>query len=126
MREWSSSCIYIELLTVSLRKGLGDRYRGRWHFNKDSDQWEGNPALSAEVDDTMIAIKHKSGAEGGDRNHSVPMSKEHMEKMFAWSESMCSKESLRTPAKTMEEQGNRTKHLEFRAFAATAWTIWTR
>jgi hypothetical protein len=66
----------------------GDTYRGKWAYNETRARWEGNPAESAEVQDVMDAVKHKCGAEGGDRKHSLAMSKEHMDKMFRWSESV--------------------------------------
>ncbi|KAJ7231543.1 hypothetical protein C8J57DRAFT_1533619 [Mycena rebaudengoi] len=37
----------------------GDTYRGKWHHNPTTNRWEGNPVDSAEVDDTMEAIKNK-------------------------------------------------------------------
>jgi hypothetical protein len=104
----------------------GDTYRGKWHYNETQKRWEGNPALSAEVQDVITAIKHKCGAEGGDRTHSLAMSKEHMDKMFAWSEAQCSNESCKRPPRDLETRAFMTKHLEFKAFASTAWTIWSR
>ena len=79
----------------------------------------------------LIAVKHKSGAEGGDRNHSLAMSKEYMERMLQWSESKVSTESAHRFMKGSElassnERTLMTKHLEFRAFASTAWTVWSR
>ncbi|KAJ7804873.1 hypothetical protein B0H14DRAFT_3773409 [Mycena olivaceomarginata] len=82
----------------------GDTYRGRWHFNKTSNRWEGSPTESAEVEDTMKAIKNKCGADGGERTHSLAMTKEYMAKVFAWSDG----------------------HLMYKAFSSTGWTIWTR
>ncbi|KAJ7796820.1 hypothetical protein B0H14DRAFT_3157804 [Mycena olivaceomarginata] len=67
----------------------GDTYRGRWHFNKTSNRWEGSPTESAEVEDTMKAIKNKCGADGGERTHSLAMTKEYMAKVFAWSDGVC-------------------------------------
>ena len=101
----------------------GSLYRGKWHFDTISKCWEGNPVNSAEVDDVMTAVKHKSGAEGGDCTHSIAMSKEHMEKIFMWSDSQCDTSMAAT---TMEERLLKTKHLEFKAFSSTAWTIWSR
>jgi hypothetical protein len=104
----------------------GDTYRGKWAYNETQKRWEGNPAESAEVQDVMEAVKHKCGAEGGDRKHSLAMSKDHMEKILRWSETEFPQERVSEPAKTMEEQAQRTKHLQFRAFGSTGWTIWSR
>ncbi|KIM42896.1 hypothetical protein M413DRAFT_70267 [Hebeloma cylindrosporum] len=102
----------------------GDLYRGQWHFNEDKQQWEGNPINSAEVADLTKAMKNKGGAQGGDRTHSVTMSKEHMEKIFAWSEAIWPSGSI--PAADLEQRKLKIKHLEFRGFSSTAWTIWSR
>jgi hypothetical protein len=82
----------------------------------------------------LVAIKHKSGAEGGDRTHSLAMSKEYMDQMFKWSESKVSTETAklmiegkgRASNMTIAERSLVTKHLEFKAFTSTAWTVWSR
>lgn len=81
---------------------------------------------SSEVDDTMESIKHKCGAEGGDRNHSLAMSKEHMTKIFAWSEKICPEASVNQKSTSKEEHMLKAKHAAFRAFSSTAWTVWSR
>ncbi|KAF8175145.1 hypothetical protein BJ912DRAFT_858015 [Pholiota molesta] len=105
------------------KHSAGDLYRGVWTFNAVRNQWEGNPVDSAEVVDVMTAISHKSGADGGDRTHSLAMSKGHIGKIFAWSDTQC---DLSMTPLTMEARILKTKHLEFRAFSSTAWTIWSR
>jgi hypothetical protein len=104
----------------------GDTYRGRWFYHETHGRWERNPAQSAEVQDIMTAIKHKCGAEGGDRTHSLAMSKDHMDKIFAWSDTQCPKGQYASPAMDLETRALMTKHLEFKAFSSTAWTIWSR
>ncbi|KAJ7797476.1 hypothetical protein B0H14DRAFT_2618961 [Mycena olivaceomarginata] len=104
----------------------GDTYRGRWHFNKTSNRWEGSPTESAEVEDTMKAIKNKCGADGGERTHSLAMTKEYMAKVFAWSDGVCPPSTYFSAVKTKEELTLVTKHLMYKAFSSTGWTIWTR
>ncbi|KAJ7192757.1 hypothetical protein GGX14DRAFT_528316 [Mycena pura] len=104
----------------------GSKYRGRWHLNPTTGQYEGNPVESAEVEDTMRSIKNKCGADGGDRVHSLAMSKEYMEKMFAWSDSICAPATYFNPLPSPAESLERTKHLMFKAFVSTGWTVWTR
>ncbi|KAL0957016.1 hypothetical protein HGRIS_003117 [Hohenbuehelia grisea] len=102
----------------------GDKYRGKWHFDERQACWAGNPADSAEVADVMEAVKHKCGAEGGDRTHSLAMSKDFMDRMFGWSfreSPTCSD----LPC-DLATQAIRTKHSEFRAFSSLGWTLWTR
>lgn len=126
---WRNACVLMGIILAADQINLcrdGDTYRGKWAYNDARQQWEGNPAESAEVQDVREAVKHKCGAEGGDRKHSLAMSKDYMERLFAWSEKICPQESYQTEAKTLEEQALRTKHLQFRAFSSTAWTIWSR
>ncbi|KAJ6496756.1 hypothetical protein DFH09DRAFT_1103549 [Mycena vulgaris] len=104
----------------------GDTYRDRWHYNPATSRWEGNPVDSAEVEDTMESIKNKCGKDDGERKHSLAMTKEYMEKTFAWSDAVCPPASYSSPSTTVEERALKTKHLEYKAFASTAWTIWSR
>lgn len=83
--------------------------------------------------DTLKAVKHKSGAEGGDRKHSLAMTKEYMETILKWSESQCPTEEIERLVQegqnrqlSVEERSLITKHLEYRTFASTAWTVWSR
>ncbi|KAJ7855319.1 hypothetical protein B0H14DRAFT_3647063, partial [Mycena olivaceomarginata] len=104
----------------------GDKYRGKWHFNSTSGAWEGNPVDSAKVQDTMVAIKNKCGKDGGDRKHSLAMTEEFMMRMFQWSGEVCPPSKYDTKSTTREEQSLKTKHLAFKCFASTSWTIWSR
>ncbi|KIM35710.1 hypothetical protein M413DRAFT_55263, partial [Hebeloma cylindrosporum] len=102
----------------------GGLYRGKWCFNEAKQLWEGNPIESAEVADLTKALRNKGGAQGGDRTHSVTMSKQHMEKIFAWSERICPSGSA--PASNLEERKLKMKHLGFHGFSSSAWTVWSR
>ncbi|KAJ6579771.1 hypothetical protein B0H10DRAFT_1962836 [Mycena sp. CBHHK59/15] len=104
----------------------GDTYRDRWHYNPATSRWEGNPVDSAEVEDTMESIKNKCGKDDGERKHSLAMTKEFMERTFAWSDTVCPPASYSSPSTTVEERALKMKHLEYKAFASTAWTIWSR
>ena len=72
------------------------------------------------------AVKHKTGAEGGDRTHSLAMTKDFMDDIVAWSESRCPIANFAAEAMSMDVRTNLTMHLEFLAFASTGWTIWSR
>jgi hypothetical protein len=59
------------------------------------------------------------------------MSKEYMERMLMWSEEKVSTRTVEQMMKdpdraSVAERSTVTKHLEFRAFASTAWTVWSR
>ncbi|KAJ7690479.1 hypothetical protein B0H17DRAFT_1134289 [Mycena rosella] len=104
----------------------GDTFRGRWHYNTANSRWEGNPVDSSEVEDTMESIKNKCGKDDGERKHSLAMTEEFMERIFGWSDKVCPPSSYNSPSKTHEQKALKTKHLEFKAFASTAWTVWSR
>ncbi|KAF9224643.1 hypothetical protein BS17DRAFT_880019 [Gyrodon lividus] len=118
----------------------GDTYRGRWHFDQIRQRWEGNPTESAEVNDIVSSLKHKASSEDGDRKHSLPMSKDFMDRMLLWSLKACplldvALDMLQRilagkPASVRElDLAERTlviHHLEQIAFDATTWTLWTR
>ncbi|KIJ07283.1 hypothetical protein PAXINDRAFT_158476 [Paxillus involutus ATCC 200175] len=83
----------------------GDTYHGQWNFNHDRQQWEGNPAESAEVNDIISSLKHKASSEDGDIH----------------SQLAGEPTSVHLAERTLV-----TRHLEQIAFNATAWTLWTR
>ena len=120
----------------------GDRYRGRWRFNHIGQRWEGNPADLAEVDDIMSSLKHKVSSEDGDRKHLLPMSRDSMDKMLAWSmkacprlvEVLCALQHTPDGAHTSDtglqmdlaDHALITHHLEQITFDTTTWVLWTR
>ncbi|KAI6138555.1 hypothetical protein BKA82DRAFT_3989880 [Pisolithus tinctorius] len=100
----------------------GATFRGKWHHNDARHRWEGNPVLSAEVDDVVASIRHKVSSEGAEWKHSGAMKKEYMDKILAWSESLC---PLDAPLQYILKL-TITRHLEHLAFSAIAFTLWTR
>ncbi|KAG0705255.1 hypothetical protein DFH29DRAFT_997044 [Suillus ampliporus] len=119
----------------------GDTHHGRWKFNEACQRWEGNPALSAEIQDIIKSIKHKTSSEGGDRTHSIAMSKGFMDRILAWTCKLCPQETFlglmrsvlaadttRTGGVellTVEARASITK-ITNQAFSTTAWNLWTR
>lgn len=95
---------------------------------------------SAEVMDITSSLKHKMSSEGGDRKHSLLMSKDYMAQVLAWSQKMCPElnEALGwlrcvlsgEPSSLVRVHVKKlafvTRHLEQITFSATAWTLWTR
>jgi hypothetical protein len=101
--------------------------------------WEGNPADSADVRDVLSSIKHKASAEGGDRTHSMAMTKDYMDRTLRWHYAACPLEitleiirgvmSGAQPSDVhldLETRTLLTRHLEQITFEANAWTLWTR
>ncbi|KAI6029265.1 hypothetical protein BKA83DRAFT_4046997 [Pisolithus microcarpus] len=100
----------------------GATFCGSWHHNDARHQWEGNPVLSAEVNDVVASIRHKVSSDGAERTHSGAMKKEYMDRILAWSASQC---PLDIPLhKSMKL--TITWHLQHLACGATAFTLWTR
>jgi len=117
----------------------GDTYRSKWHFNEVKQCWEGNPADSADIYDVLSSVKHKASAEGGDRTHSMAMTKDYMDRAFRWHQAVCPLDiALQMIQKVMngarpsdicldlEMRTKLTHHLKQVTFASTGWTLWTR
>ncbi|KAG1832589.1 hypothetical protein DFJ58DRAFT_671092 [Suillus subalutaceus] len=117
----------------------GDTYRGKWHLNEARQRWEGNPADSADIYDVLSSIKHKASAEGGDRTHSMAMTKDYMDRTLRWHQASCPLEiALHMIQKAMTGarpsdmhldlavRTQLTRHLEQVVFASNGWTLWTR
>ncbi|KIJ06860.1 hypothetical protein PAXINDRAFT_19939 [Paxillus involutus ATCC 200175] len=45
-----------------------DTYHGKWHLDVVKQQWEGNLVESAEVEDILKSLKHKTNSEDGTEN----------------------------------------------------------
>ncbi|KAI6001641.1 hypothetical protein F5J12DRAFT_928371 [Pisolithus orientalis] len=119
----------------------GATFHGNWHHNDVCHQWEGNPVLLAEVDDIIASIRHKVNSEGAEQKHSGAMKKEYMDKILAWSGSLC---PLNAPLQYIHlvmvgckmlpsgESLSRkvrlavTWHLKHLAFGAVVFMLWTR
>ncbi|KAI5994946.1 hypothetical protein F5J12DRAFT_929408 [Pisolithus orientalis] len=119
----------------------GATFHRKWHHNDAHHQWEGNPVLSAEVDNVVASIRHKVSSEGAERKHSGAMRKEYMDKILAWSESFCPLDAplqyirLATIGYKALPSGKSlngkvmltvTRHLEHLAFSAVTFMLWTR
>ncbi|KAI6004429.1 hypothetical protein F5J12DRAFT_783407 [Pisolithus orientalis] len=119
----------------------GATFHGNWHHNDVHHQWEGNPVLSAEVDDIVASIRHKVNSEGAEWKHSGAMKKEYMDKILAWSGLLCPLDAplqyihlmmvgcKMLPSGTSLSRKVRlavTWHLEHLAFGTVAFMLWTR
>ena len=115
----------------------GNTFRGKWHYSEARGRWEGNPVHLAEVDDMMVAIRHKCAADGNERTHSGAMSKEYMDRILTWSEASCllnvplsyirdAMAGLPVPSLGKEAKWLLTQRIEMLAFSALAFMIWTR
>ncbi|KAF8583867.1 hypothetical protein K439DRAFT_1347615, partial [Ramaria rubella] len=106
------------------------KYQGRWLWDEEQQCGRGNPAESTEVNEVIMSVKNRQGAEGT-RSHSCAMTKEYMDSIMGWSNQQCPPETLRVlsncqPSDYHQRLPIATKHYFMRAFAASGWTIWTR
>ena len=103
----------------------GDKYRGRWRYNDVKNEWVGNPARSATVEDMLEACKNKDGE--GERRHSRAMSIEDMQKLHNSYLENC---PVFDPScdVNLEAEGvkKRTIYLLFNALSSSAFIIWMR
>ena len=118
----------------------GDEYHVPWHYNAVLQRWDGNPATSGDVREVIKSIKNKLSADGVNREHSLAMKREDMDKIFTWAQSDCpeirsalhfinamlTKEPTAKMHMTDEVEHQVTKRLEFLAFTSMAWILWTR
>ncbi|KIK36351.1 hypothetical protein CY34DRAFT_26368 [Suillus luteus UH-Slu-Lm8-n1] len=118
----------------------GDTFRGKWHYNDARQRWEGNPVCSAEVQDIIKSVRHKTNSDGGERTHSVAMSKSYMDRILAWADTVCPRlnyislvravisddSGFSEKCLTLESRTLYTKILMNMAFSTTAWNLWTR
>jgi hypothetical protein len=74
----------------------------------------------------MTSIKHKEGAEGSERHHSLAMSKPFMDKLFEWSMRECPVTKVEALPNDLASVKLIGEHLRFRAFATTGWNVWSR
>ncbi|KAG1885796.1 hypothetical protein F4604DRAFT_1573111 [Suillus subluteus] len=102
-------------------EAASNTYRGKWHFNETRKCWEGNPACSAEVQDVIKSVRHKTNSEGSDRTHSIAMSKGFMDRILTWVHKCCPSETYMALLRTLI-----TRIVMYQAFSTTAWNLWTR
>jgi hypothetical protein len=133
--SWSSASSSYSIVDRDTREH--GRYRGRWKEPRASGiedlasvKLEGNPARSADIDDIMNAIKHKQVREGPDRQHSLPMSKDNMDKIFSCVQDACAeifemKEQVEVPTDPARKRSV-VYYLCLMCFFTLSWTLWSR
>ncbi|KAJ4475118.1 hypothetical protein C8R41DRAFT_869964 [Lentinula lateritia] len=99
----------------------GDKYRGPWRYDGAQREWVGNPCDAAQVADLHDGCKRKDGE--AERHHSMPASIIVMERLYAYSITICPDDY---PVADVKSLALKTSHLRFRAYASLGFTIWTR
>ena len=99
------------------------------------NEWVGNPARSATVEDMLEACKNKDGE--GERRHSRAISIEDMQKLYNNYINTCpaidlssianlESELIEPQALNLEHVKKRTIYLLFNALSSSAFIIWMR
>lgn len=102
-------------------------FRGKeWRPPQGDRPAEGNPVYAPVVEDIMKALTRFVVDRNDPRRHSLAMTIERMRKIMEWSYAMCPDSVSQGPITDTATQALVTKHLWFRAWAATGWILWTR
>jgi hypothetical protein len=108
----------------------GDKYRDRWKYDDARNEWVGNPAKSATVEDMLDACKNKDGE--SERKHSRALSIEDMKKLrdnhlkkCPIIDPSCNLLDLDKPLEK-EDIKKRATYLLFNGLSTLAFIIWMR
>ncbi|KAG1895580.1 uncharacterized protein F5891DRAFT_1194102 [Suillus fuscotomentosus] len=115
--------LFMKTMAKYWEEVAGDTYRGKWSYNEIRRRWEGNPACSAEVQDVIKSVRHKTNSEGADRTHSIAMSKGFMDRILI---RLLEGDTTATDNLTLELRTSITRAVMYQAFSTTAWNLWTR
>lgn len=135
IQEWTKACVYHQFessmryicieSTISSDRGFG----GEYVCDKVTGEVKGCPARSHEVRQVVKAVKTRAGKKGvsANRHHAEAITIEEMGLIMRWSESICSHVQLqKPPLHDVNVLKIVDKHGLFRAFASTAFTLFTR
>ncbi|KAK7696317.1 hypothetical protein QCA50_000971 [Cerrena zonata] len=102
-----------------------DRYYGDYHVNEDTLKVTGNPANAPSVNELRRSVVNRDKGKDIARNHAEAIRYEDLAKMMDWSESVCSDDRI-SQTRSLSDQLHVAEHLMFRAYASTAFTLWSR
>ncbi|KAF5331270.1 hypothetical protein D9611_013091 [Ephemerocybe angulata] len=104
-------------------------YGGDYHCDPETGKVTGCPAKAYEVKQLIKSIKARAAKRGEatERHHAEAITVEDMQKTMRWSESTCPDSMLENPPLASHEAlAVLDKHGLYRAFATTAFTMFTR
>ena len=106
----------------------GEKYAGVYQLDDKTGVVTGCPAWAPAVMAVVHAVKVRSSEKGhaAVRNHAEAMTIEELQKLMAWSETMCPDDMLTMPIEDLETLKFRAEHALMRAFISSAFTLWTR
>ena len=106
----------------------GEKYAGVYQLDDKTGVVTGCPARAPAVMAVVHAVKVPSSEKGhaAVRNHAEAMTIEELQKLMAWSETMCPDDMLMMPIEDLATLKFRAEHALMRAFVSSAFTLWTR
>lgn len=109
----------------------GDTYRGAWHWNSESQRYEGNPCETGVVKDQLKAIQHLKGGEcveedGPVRKHAVAMTYSYLEQLQTDSKARTPKYDNLKPETNHVVRAKIAEEILMRAFLSLGWLLWLR
>jgi hypothetical protein len=107
----------------------GDRFAGPYKLDETTGEVSGCPARAPTVVTLVHAAKLRDKSRDGTaRNHAEAMAVEELQQLMRWSETTCPHQWIEegTEQKTVAMQALLFWHALFRAFSASAYTLWTR
>lgn len=117
----------ISMALIDIHRNKDGLYQGNWEYDELRHRYRGNPVDAPRVKELIKSIRNMY-AKDGERNHSLAMSLESLESIYACSEKLCPVESVDAHIEdaNMEQRTLRTTHLMRNAFFSLAFVLWTR
>jgi hypothetical protein len=142
-RYWDTMSVIISIAKKNLgannakkKKRDGEKFAGAYSYNPVMKEVSGCPARAPGVLAVKKAVLTRSKADSASRKHAEAITIEDMITLMRWSEQMCSNKQLEALLRhvdgieqkpmTVDELRHIFEHGFMRAFASSAFTLWTR
>lgn len=102
-----------------------DRYRGDFQVDLQTLEVTGNPANAPSIKDLRHSINNRDKSNNNPRGHAEALRYQDLRQLMDWSYSVCP-DDLVSNLKSLNDYLHVAEHLLFRAYASTAFTLWTR
>ena len=104
---------------------MSDHYRGDYQVDIQTLEVTGNPANAPSIKDLQHSINNRDKQSDIPRNHAEALQYRDLQQLMDWSYSVCSDDLVSNP-ESLGDHLHVAEHLLFRAYASTAFTLWTR
>ena len=112
----------LDLLWLPPRNS-SDRYTGDYRV-EDNGNISGNPANASCIKELRRSVVNRDKGQDTARNHAEAITFKDLGKIMAWSASACPGPC--SSDSTLEQLLHSARHLMFRAYASTGFTLWSR